>query len=244
MNYNNPELIDRLSAEYVLGTLQGKARDRFEHLMEASHRIRQAVWSWENQITPMITVAPVTAAPNYLWPSIKSRLFGQDTRKLNQETTETNSFGLSKWFWPFWGISATAASLILALLLVTNQSYVSTSTSVDSIALVSDQNAEPQWLVSFDMDTGELKARALNAIAVETGRAFELWVLPEAGNPQSLGLLPVATSGETASRNLPTALIDILRSANGLAVSIEPEGGSPTGLPTGPVVYQSSILSL
>lgn len=33
MNYRNPERIDRLAAEYALGTLRGPARRRFERLL-------------------------------------------------------------------------------------------------------------------------------------------------------------------------------------------------------------------
>lgn len=243
MKYNNPELIERLSAEYVLGTLQGKARDRFEHLMENSHRIRMAVWNWENHITPIAAAAPAHKTPYHLWPGIKTRI-GQPTQTDNNAQRESAP-NLVAGFWRWWGLAATAACLVLGVIVGLRPATLPPAQIIDSVAVFSNEQAQPQWLVSFDMDSGQLKARALNDIAVEAGRAFELWVLPESGNPRSLGLLPVSgAAGAEVDNSIPLALIELLRTANGLAVSIEPEGGSPTGLPTGPVVYQSSLLNL
>jgi len=238
MKYNNPELIERLSAEYVLGTLHGKARDRFERLMENSHRVRMAVWNWENHITPIAAVAPPVKTPLHLWPGIKSRIGNGAT----QRSVQKNNTVVSSW-WRVLGLVATTACLVLMVFLSSQNQLL--EKSIDGVAIFSNQDAEPQWLVSFDMDSGELKVRALNTIALEAGRAFELWLLPDSGDPQSLGLLPANNPVNTEIVNsLPTALVEILRSANGLAVSIEPEGGSPTGLPTGPVVYQANIVNL
>ena len=47
MDYSRPELADRLAAEYVLGTLQGPARRRFEALQQAHPALRQAVAQWQ-----------------------------------------------------------------------------------------------------------------------------------------------------------------------------------------------------
>ena len=73
-------------------------------------------------------------------------------------------------------------------------------------------------------------------------KVYELWMLPAEGSPRSLGLMPV--NGESSETVFSPALLDALRSAQGLAVSIEPAGGSTTGLPTGPVVYQASLIDL
>ena len=59
------------------------------------------------------------------------------------------------------------------------------------------------------------------------------------GNPRSLGLLKADGVTVLDRRRLPPALL-----AGGtalLAVSVEPPGGSPTGVPTGPVVYAGKL---
>jgi anti-sigma-K factor RskA len=73
---------------------------------------------------------------------------------------------------------------------------------------------------------------------LESGKALELWALPDGGSPVSLGLLP--TQGEF-HRVLTAAQRTALAGSKQLAVSLEPAGGSPTGLPTGPVLHVAPL---
>ena len=98
------------------------------------------------------------------------------------------------------------------------------------------------WVITANPATGTIRARAVNAQAAAVDQAYELWMLPADGPPRSLGLLPV--SGGEARHEIPPALLALLGNAQGLAVSLEPAGGSPTGQPTGPVLYQAPIVEL
>ena len=93
---------------------------------------------------------------------------------------------------------------------------------------------QPAWMLRAQ-DRNRIEITALNAPPATAGRAYELWLIPDAdAPPQSLGLLP-ASGRQTVT--VPAAL------RTQLAVSIEPAGGSPTGLPTGPVIYRGVLAS-
>ena len=110
------------------------------------------------------------------------------------------------------------------------------------VAFVNEANATPLWVVSMDFNTGQLSTRAVSAQALELDKVYQLWMLPEQGDPRSLGLMPV--NGEQTTQQFSPALLELLRNARGLAVSIEPPGGSPNSTPSGPVVYQAPLVEL
>jgi anti-sigma-K factor RskA len=80
-----------------------------------------------------------------------------------------------------------------------------------------------------------LRARAGAGATAQAGKSYELWALPDNGSaPVSLGVIPAV--GEI-DRELTDAQRAALRGASKVAVSLEPEGGSATGAPTGPVLF-------
>ena len=70
------------------------------------------------------------------------------------------------------------------------------------------------------------------------GKSLELWMIPPGGAPQALGVIP---SDRSAKMPRPEAFDGRGDTPIVLAVSLEPEGGSPTGHPTGPVVARGSF---
>ncbi|HTJ97300.1 MAG TPA: hypothetical protein VL381_07505, partial [Rhodocyclaceae bacterium] len=106
MNYNKPELLDRLAAEYVLGTLQGPARRRFEKLKATLPATATSVREWEQRTARLADPVPAVAPSPQLWHKIESRLsFAAEKRSF---------FGLS-WLSAF---GSFALGLIVAVALV------------------------------------------------------------------------------------------------------------------------------
>ena len=172
MNYNNPELIEQLAGEYVLGTLTGPARKRFETLQRERANIRSAVWRWESRLGALCGVAEPIEPPRKNWHAIESRLW-----------PESRGEGLwhSLGFWRSW--SALTSALALAIVLLVTPS-TPPSGGPDHVGLIGDASS-PLWLISANLDTGEIAARAVNAEAADIDKVFELWMLPVSGNPVS-----------------------------------------------------------
>ena len=101
--------------------------------------------------------------------------------------------------------------------------------------------ADSQPALKVEAHEDYLKVEPLTLAAIEPGQSLELWAIPPDGKPISLGVIPAGGKGKVELSETQKALIG---KPIALAVSLEPKGGSPTGQPTGPVLYQGSLAVL
>lgn len=219
------EQVDSLAAEYVLGTLHGPARRRFHRLMADRADVRFAVWRWERHLNDMADGVKPRRPNRRVWKNIRRRI----------EASQKQPGFLQRWRGLWLALPGAVAAAWLAFILLPPP-------AADRIAVFADQNAETLWIISADLDTGLLQAEAVNAVPPEGDTVYQLWVLPPDGIPQSLGLLS-ADAGIVETK-ISAERVAALTEAGRLAISLEPPGGSPTGLPTGPVVYVTSLVSI
>lgn len=230
MDYARPDRADRLAAEYVLGTLRGPARRRFEALLVAHPALREAVQAWERRLSPLQEGVVPVEPPERVWTGIEQRLFDG----LSEASAPARPAVRSGWWqrlglWQGVTALASAAVVVMAVLLV--------RPPVAQPPIVVLLNANPEvaaaagarFVASVSADGRALVLRPLGPVAVGADRALELWAVPATGAPRSLGLVDAA--GDT--RLLRGRL---LQDTAAFAVSVEPTGGSPTGAPTGPIV--------
>jgi anti-sigma-K factor RskA len=106
------------------------------------------------------------------------------------------------------------------------------------VVMLAGADAKPVLVATAARGERVLRVKAVGAIALPSGRALELWMLPDTGAPRSMGLVDAAG---TVALPLNAASDQFLAGAKGLAISLEPAGGSPTGQPTGPILYTGKI---
>ena len=246
MKYDNPDLRDRLAAEYALGTLRGLARRRFERVMDGDRALRELVLEWELRLNRLAETAPAIEPPGRVWQQIKARmgataaerrsLFGALLGGARVRVPNLAEAGLWNFvgFWRPASLVAAAAAIALAF-------YVTTLTPaappLTHLAVLNDQDNKPAMVANLHATVDRLVIRAVATPPVESGKALELWLLPAGGAPVSLGLL----GGAETIVDLPHAQTTAI-ATGGLAVSLEPAGGSPTGQPTGPVLFSGAVL--
>jgi anti-sigma-K factor RskA len=102
------------------------------------------------------------------------------------------------------------------------------------VAVLQQGPTAPAFILTLDTQRRTLFVRRVSATP-ETGKSYELWVISNRlGAPRSLGIVG---NEEFTQRALPGSYdTDTLRTAS-FAVSLEPPGGSPSGAPTGPVLF-------
>lgn len=227
MRYTDGRLLDALAREYVLGTLHGRARARFQRVLRESLDARRAVTDWEQRLAPLASSATPIAPPADAWAGIESTL-GLATR----------SSAASPLHW--W--QATAAVLAL-ISLALGTLFITRGPAIEQpgyVAIISDEEATALWLVQAYADAGELVVDAINDLPAPAGSSYELWTLPDDGSaPVSLGVISGIAETRAA---LNDDVLQALGQSSVIAVSLEPAGGSPTGAPTGPVLYTANIV--
>ena len=229
MKYLDVNLREALAAEFALGTLQGRARRRFERSLKEDPALRRLVTAWQERLVPLNDgIAPVQP-PARVWRSIEQRI------------RKTSRRGAGIWdnlgFWRTASFAASAAVVLLAVILAVG---IPTFKPHDTmVAVLSDDQSNPAITVSWQADprgAERLRVRVMGHAEMAPDTAWELWMLPGGDQkPVSLGLI---TTHENQTVLLPRPLAVAINRASGLAMSVEPKGGSPTGVPTGPILYK------
>jgi anti-sigma-K factor RskA len=233
--YNNPQLRDKLAAEYVVGTLRGRARARFQALLRYDPDLRRIVAEWDARLTPLTAAAGEIAPPARVWQAVAGRIAGA-VRGGGSRT------GLA--FWRGLAVTSTAFVLILA-------AFIGVAPRPEPpmamVAVMNDDKGQPALVVSWPpmkaMRDPYVRIRVVQEHPVMApGTTWEMWMLPPGkDSPVSMGLI---TTDADQTMKLRSALANRMEGAWGLAMSVEPMGGSPTGTPTGPVIFKGQCVKL
>ena len=237
MNYDNEELNEALASEYVLGTLSGKARVRYQRLMVDKIELRIYVWRWEQYLNQLGRSLPEQSPDPKVWYNIQKQLGFIDSIEARREPVMLKQRKRS-WKTSFSLGFSLAASLLIAALLLWKTPYFSFSLDpTDQIVVFQNSESQSLWLVEVKEKT--LEIQATQHIDNKPTNDYELWMVAKDGSPPvSLGLLP--KDGKISL--LKHQLFETLDLAV-LAVSLEPLGGSPTGAPT-EVLFTAELLTI
>jgi anti-sigma-K factor RskA len=254
--HRHPELLDRLAASYALGTLRGPARRRFETLAREQAPVRAAALIWQSRFSSINELQPSVAPAPAVWTRIDNLLQAERTQASMQAArtpSERPTEGLAGWLRSqlVWRV-ASAAGVLATVVAVTVgvgardqlsqevarlQTQLQTTPQIEYVAVLADDQAAASMLVTFDPKNNKLTLQRVGGYHEASDRSLQLWALPPAGSPKSLGVLGQEkllrlTAGEGDVRDVPT-----------LAISLEPKGGVPSATgPTGPVLFKGALI--
>lgn len=232
-----PDDIDGLAAEYVLGTLNAGERAAVAARRQREAALDAAIVSWELRLAALSDVIPPIAPPPGLFAKIEERLHAASPVGVSHAATVTAlTRRLNRW-----RVAAVTASSIAAALLVAfgATQFAPKPKSKNLIAVLQKDAQSPAFLVSVNVDDRVMTVRPVSAKR-ETGKSYELWIIHDSlGKPKSLGVIDDASP--TRAPTLAAYNPDVLE-ASTYAVTLEPEGGSPSGDPTGPIVFAGKMI--
>jgi anti-sigma-K factor RskA len=251
---------DMMAAEYVLGTLDPEERDDARARIASDFSFAALAQYWERRLGELHALTGDVEPPAAVWDAIKSKLgtvapsaelrlpeVGPPAQPPAAGNVDALRARLLRWR----NLSALTGSIAATLLLFVATSLVApgllpsrlrprpeTATPVAGteaapparfVAVLQRDATAPAFILTVDIANHSLSLRRVSAPR-EPGKSYELWLISSKfPAPRSLGL--VSTGDFTQSNDLvlddPASIGDAT-----FAVSLEPEGGSPTGAPS------------
>ena len=220
-----------LAGEYVLGLLEGAAERDAERRFGSDPAFAREVEGWRARFAALDDTAVPHPAGDELWRKIEAGVPAAAART-------TPSSGAWTRFWNnLAALRATALGASLAtLVLAVGLGFAirAASQQPTMVAVLLDGNRAGAVVHAFA--DGRVVLVPITSIAVPAGRALEVWTLPsrERG-PVSVGLINQARTLQLSLKDLPPPGTDQL-----FEITLEPATGSPTGRPTGPVLFKGN----
>jgi anti-sigma-K factor RskA len=216
---------DASVGEYALGVMPHAERLRFAADLKVDRVLQSKLLAWEENFAPMTAELEDIAPPPIVLSKIEARLF---------PAAKPVSLFQRLGFWQ----AATALGFAALALAVALPLFA--PKPVETAPLVAVIQGET-LLVSASYNA------ANNVLSVSRKRGtesanedFELWVIAAGAAPVSVGVLQ---AGQTTTIRLSDALKPVILGST-LAITNEPDGGSPTGKPTGTILGTGTVLEI
>lgn len=222
-----------LAAELALGVLESAELDRARALQRDDQAFAAAVDLWHEHFAALFAQIPDAAPP----PSLARRV------RAAAGLGAANSNDVVRWKWATSLAASIAAGLAILLLVPAPQQLAPPGPAAVrpaqpgaamTVAFAVNEGAQTLPAV---VDVSSKLLRLPSGLDVPAGRVAQLWLLEGEAAPKPIGLFEPTANGLAATVTLERAI----PAGSVLAISIEPPGGSPTGLPTGPVVATGEL---
>lgn len=259
MRYTHPALLDHLASAYVLGTLGGGARRRFERLLRDRSDVQLLVAQWEGRLGMLASSVPVQQPPQRVWAAIEARTRPRDVKDAAPQG------GWAGVLWRRHGVLQGLAGVVLgvvatvALVAAVPTLFVSSDQVAlragdklpqAYVGLLTDEAGNGKVLVSSLRHGRTLTVKAIGPItlpampaapATMAGAAPQLvlWAVPADGAPFVLGTVPVTGSAVSA---LPDTSEKLLLKVSKLMVTLE-TSATPQ-VPSGTVLFTGNCAKL
>lgn len=256
----HPELLDRLAANYALGTLRGGARRRFEALARDHATVRAAALVWQTRWSGLTELQQGAEPAPAVWTRIDNLVQADKSGRAMQAARAATLPAQAPGGWwrnlLVWrgaalaGAVATLAAVVVGvqvngsvrsdsgMQIAALRQQLQATPQIQYVAVLADAKADASMLVTFDPKNNQLVLQRVGGFSEGAEKSLQLWaVQPGGGGVRSLGVM-----GHQAVYTLPAAQAD-MQGVPALAISLEPLGGVPgEGGPTGPVLFKGELI--
>lgn len=239
---------DLLAGEYVLGVLGAQDRRAVQARIERDGAFAALVSAWERRFAPWFDAIAPVAVPPHVWPRIRAQLGWSPVQRAR-----------ARWWddvrvWRAAAAFATAAALAVVwfartpapppqpvappVVVAPRPSIPDEGAAARPVTPLVADDGDTVWLATVDPVAKKVLMVPVPSEDDPQGRVAELWLIPPGEAPKSLGLLD---RRKAHSLPVPGALEYALKPGSVLAVTLEPAGGAPGGVATGPIIAKGDI---
>jgi len=235
--YQNPEVFEQLAIEYAVGAMQGRARKRFETLMETHFYLRAVVDAYENKFASLVELLPDAQPSNQVWNNIEAHI--QSSSSQSNQQKEKTPWWSTGFFKQGFGLAAMALVISAVLLLNPMTLTPEATASLYSAVLESDSH-EPMAVTKIQKSDMMLSFDLMKKIDVADNMELTLWCHPrKGGEPMKMGT--IAKTGKTMIK-ISKAEWKTLKNVGRLTISAEQKNVN-IKQPKGNMILQGQLSS-
>lgn len=237
-----------MAADYVMGLLDDAEQAIAERRLTTDAAFASAVGAWRERLADLdATADPVVPSPA-LWHRIADTIKATPAAAHSRDSRFPARL-VTLWdnirFWRATSIAGAFATVLFAIVAIgavvasmqlrEDLAALAQRKPVYVAVLVNDATKEAGAIVNAFAD-GRVELIPLKPIDVPAGRTLQVWTLwDRAVGPKSIGLTGQARTLQLDLQSLPKTIQDQL-----FEITLEPEGGSPIGRPTGPILFKGN----
>ncbi len=238
--YQNPELFEQLAIEYAVGSLHGRARKRFEVLMDTHFYLKAVVEAYEQKFANLVELLPDEKPSNQVWENIEAHISASEKKaiSLNDSHKTKQSWWQASFFKQ--GFSMAAMALIVSAVLVWNPMTGTPVAKAYTAVLESGVNGAVAVtkIIKSDM---KLSINIMTPVTIPDDMELTLWCHPrDGGMPMKMGV--ISKTGKTEIK-ISKKEWKNMKNVGMLAISIEQKGDRTIREPTGKIVLKGQLSS-
>lgn len=236
--YQNPEIFEQLAMEYAVGSLQGRARKRFEALMETHFYLRALVDAYEHQFAHLVELLPETQPADRVWQKIES---GIAAKSAEQQVAPPVEHATPWWKRNFFKQSFALGAVIMvlaAVLFLNPMTLTPEATATAYMAVMESENHEPMAVTKITRSDMMISVDMMKQVEVEDNMQLTLWCHPKkGGKPMKMG--EIANTGKTRM-HISKREWQNLENVDMLSISVEHKNIEVQS-PSGEIVLQGKL---
>ncbi|HET9204884.1 MAG TPA: anti-sigma factor [Burkholderiaceae bacterium] len=240
MNLLHPERLERLSREYVLGTLSGRARRRFERLLAEAPLASRVVVRWQQRFDVLAAGVPAVQPRPQVWEGLQQRLFTPRERAAGGFWARVQTLLAPR------VLGGVLAGVLMATVVLKLQpqwlELESRSEALPQsyVGLLVNDAGQPALLASSRRHGRSITVKLLQPLQVPEGQVARLWALPRDGAPFLVGMVPARGSATIA---LTDSAEKLFFNVGRLALTIDPVAAGAAA-PSSPFVASGHCVKL